>query len=381
MSHDAPPDLPLDAATAPAWDDDPRWSSPWALDGDTRCDTCVVGLGGSGLAAVHALLDAGVDVIGLDTADVGAGAAGRNGGLLLAGIAHFHHDAVRRLGHETAHRWYAETLAELDRIFATSPETTRRTGSLRIAADDAEIVDCRAHLAALRRDGFPGEWYEGPEGVGLLLPSDGTMQPLARVRRLAREAMARGARLHARTAVYAIRGGRVVTEGGIVHARTVIVAVDGGIERLLPELQPEVRTARLQMCATAPARDVRLARPVYRRFGYDYVQQRDDGALLLGGFRDRCADDEWTHDDRPTAAVQGHLEGWLRAGLGASAPVTHRWGARVAYTESGAPVCRVVRPGVFAIGAYSGTGNVVGALCARRAVSWALGARTPAGYA
>lgn len=368
-------DLPLDRVTAPAWDDDPTWSPPWALDGDAHCDTCVIGLGGSGLVAVHALLDAGVDVIGLDMDDVGAGAAGRNGGLLLAGIAHFHHDAIRLLGHELAHRWYVDTLRELDDVFASMPTLTRRTGSLRIAHDDAEVVDCRHHLAALRRDGFPAEWYEGPEGEGLLLPTDGVMQPLARTRHLARTAIARGARLHARTAVWGIRGGRVVTEGGTVHARTVIVAVDGALERLLPELAPHVRTARLQMCATAPTREITLSRPIYRRFGWDYVQQRDDGSLLLGGFRDACLDDEWTHDATPTAAVQGHLEGWLRAGLGVSAPVTHRWAARVAYTHNGAPICRVVRPGVFAIGAYSGTGNIVGALCARRAVAWAIGAR------
>ncbi len=367
-------DLPLDAATRPAWDDDPTWLPPRPLDDDLACDTCVVGLGGSGLTAIHALLDAGVDVVGVDMADVGGGAAGRNGGLLLAGIAHFHHDAVERLGHETAARWYAETLEEIDRIMAAHPALARRTGSLRIAVDDAERVDCRRQLAALRRDGFPAEWYEGPEGEGLLVPSDGVMQPLARVRAMAREAIGRGARLFARTRVDAIRSGRVATPWATIHARTVIVAVDGALERLLPELADEVRTARLQMCATAPTRAGVLRRPVYRRWGWDYAQQRPDGALLLGGFRDAALEEEWTHDDAPTAVIQGCLERWLRVDLGVSAPVTHRWGARVAYTPNGAPICRMVRPGVFAIGAYSGTGNVVGALCARRAVRWALGA-------
>ena len=369
-------DLPLDAVTRPAWDDDPTWIAPRALDDDFACDTCVIGLGGSGLVAIHALLGAGGDVVSLDMADVGGDAAGRNGGLLLAGIADFHHDAVRRLGHETAARWYGETLEELERILDAHPSLARRTGSLRIAADDAEIIDCRQQFAALRRDGFPAEWYEGPEGVGLLFPTDGVVQPLARVRALAREAIARGARLHARTRVDAIRGGRVVTPWATIHARTVIVAVDGALERLLPELAADVRTARLQMCATAPAPSVALPRPVYRRWGYDYVQQRADGALLLGGFRDVALDEEWTCDDTPTAVIQGRLEQWLRADLGTSAPVTHRWAARVAYTTTGAPVCRMVRPGVFAIGAYSGTGNVVGAICARRAVRWALGARS-----
>jgi glycine/D-amino acid oxidase-like deaminating enzyme len=37
----------------------------------------------------------------------------------------------------------------------------------------------------------------------------------------------------------------------------------------------------------------------------------------------------------------------------------------VGYTESGMPVMEEVRPGVWAIGGYSGTGNVVGAIAGR----------------
>lgn len=37
-------------------------------------------------------------MIGIDAEDVGAGAAGRNGGFLLAGLAEFYHDAVKKFG-------------------------------------------------------------------------------------------------------------------------------------------------------------------------------------------------------------------------------------------------------------------------------------------
>jgi gamma-glutamylputrescine oxidase len=39
-------------------------------------------------------------------------------------------------------------------------------------------------------------------------------------------------------------------------------------------------------------------------------------------------------------------------------------------------VLEEVGPGVIATGAYSGTGNVMGALCGRAAARWSLGART-----
>lgn len=332
----------------------------------------MVGLGGSGLVAVRALREAGVRVIGIDAADVGAGAAGRNGGLLLAGIADFHHDAVRLLGHEIAVAWYRRTLHELDAVFAAFPQCTRRTGSLRIAASDAELDDCRAQLAQLQLDGFPAEWYAGPEGEGLLVPTDGVMQPLTRVRAMAREAMRAGAMLHSCTRALDITNTSVRTDQGVITCDRVIVAVDGRLESLLPELAPRVRTARLQMLATAPCADVHFPRPVYWRDGFEYWQQLPDGAIVLGGFRDTGIDAEWTHDSMPSATIQQRLDEFLRHRLRVRSPVTHRWAASVSYTESGAPICEEVRDGVFVIGAYSGTGNVVGALCARDAAEWAI---------
>ncbi len=355
----------------PVWDTEPSWQSPSPLSGDTSCDVCVVGLGGSGLVAVRELQASGLDVIGIDAADVGAGAAGRNGGFLLAGIADFHHDAVRFLGPEVAVGLYRRTLAELDAIFSEFPECTRRTGSLRIASSVEELADCRLQFEQMRRDELPVEWYSGPEGDGLLVPSDGVMHPLTRVRAMARRAIADGARLFSGTMATDVSGTCVQTNRGAISCRRVIVAVDGRLEVLLPELAPRVRTARLQMLATAPARDVSIARPVYWRFGYEYWQQLADGSVAVGGFRDMEAEAEWTFDATPTPAIQQRLDLFVREHIGTAAPVTHRWAASVSYSESGAPICEEVRRGVFAIGAYSGTGNVVGALCARDAAAWA----------
>ena len=74
--------------------------------------------------------------------------------------------------------------------------------------------------------------------------------------------------------------------------------------------------------------------------------------------------------DVPTDTIQSRIERFLREHIGTAAPITHRWAASVAYTDNGAPICEEVREGVFAIGAYSGTGNIVGALCARDAADW-----------
>ncbi len=104
---------------------------------------CVVGLGGSGLTAVSELTAMGFKVIGIDGKDVGGGAAGKNGGFLLAGLPEFYHDAVKKFGHDFALTRYKKTLDELDQVFRAFPSCTRRTGSLRIASDAEELLDCR----------------------------------------------------------------------------------------------------------------------------------------------------------------------------------------------------------------------------------------------
>ncbi|MBL9219781.1 MAG: FAD-binding oxidoreductase [Opitutaceae bacterium] len=356
----------------PIWEDR-DWRPLPRLEGPARADVCVIGLGGSGLAAMEELGALGVSAVGLEAGAVGAGAAGRNGGFVLAGLARFFNETVVQFGEAAASALYRLTTREIQRQAAEMPEVIRLTGSLRLAADAAERADCQKHLAALRYCGFAAEPYAGPEGDGILLPADGVMQPLHRVRALARKLRQRDALLYENSPVRKIVPGSVVTDRGTVFCDTVIVAVDGRLEEILPELRPRVRTARLQMLATAPAPEVSFPRPVYWRHGYEYWQQLPDQSVALGGFRDHGGDAEWTHAAEPTEKIQALLERFLRENLKVRAPVTHRWAASVAYTADGLPVLEQVRDKTWAVGAYSGTGNIVGALSARAAARLACG--------
>lgn len=369
----------LSRVNQPLWDDAPWTPSP-PLAGTVRVDVAVVGLGGSGLAALEELAARGLVAVGLDAGPVGGGAAGRNGGFVLAGLAKFHHATVAQLGRELAAALHQATAAEIRRQAAEAPALFRLDGSLRLAAAAAELDDCRAHLAALRADGLAAEWYRGPEGEGLLLPDDGAFQPLARVRSVARDLRRRGIRLFEYSPARVIDGRRVETVAGTVACDRVVVAVDGRLESLFPaELAGRVRSARLQMLGTAPAPEVRFPRPVYWRHGYDYWQQLPGGEVVLGGFRDRAGDEEWTGSAEPTPRIQGLLEDFLRGPLGVRAPITHRWAASVGYTPDGLPLLEQVRPGVWITGGYNGTGNIVGALGGRAAAARAVGADTPWG--
>jgi len=360
----------------PRWDDHDDLPLP-SLDGDATAEVCVVGLGGTGLSCIREALDLGAaSVIGIDAVGVAAGAAGRNGGLLLSGTAEYHHDLVRSVGRERAVAITRMTNEQIRRIADEVPEAVRFTGSLRIAASPEELEDCAAQRAQMVADGFACESYAGPEGRGILIPGDAVMHPIRRCRTLAARAMARGARLFGRTRATGIAPGAVRTEHGTIRARHVIVCVDGRLELLVPELAGEVRTARLQMLATAPAPEVSFPHPVSLRFGYDYWQQLPDGCVLFGGGRDKAIDAEWTAISTPSEVVQEYLTHTLRTTLGVHAPITHRWGAAVAYTENHRPLFRDLGDGLQVMGGYCGTGNVVGALLGRAAAQRAFTGRS-----
>lgn len=357
-----------DDAGDPSWRIDPAAAFRGsAMGGDMHADLCVVGLGGTGLAAVETGLEHDLDVVGLDAAEVAGAAAGRNGGLLLAGMAAFHHDAVRRHGRERATAWYRATMDERDRLASSDPTIMVQSGSLRVADSAEEARDLDAMLAAMRADDLPVERATHDMGPALAFPGDAACNPWLRCQRLARRLHDAGARLVVNTPATAVAPGTVTTPCGTVRAGQIVVAVDGGLARLVPSVAGRVRPVRLQMVGTSITSRV-VAQPVYRRWGLDYWQQLPDGRIALGGGRDRGGTDEDTDLAVPSEPVQA----WLTDLAGVVAPdasVTHRWAAIVGFTEEGVPVCEQVGDGVWALGGYSGTGNVVGPLLAREVVA------------
>ena len=346
------------------------------LTSNLEADLVVVGLGGSGLTALLHAAQRGLNVIGIDSDRIAAGAAGRNGGLLLAGIADFHHNVRKDLGVDRATALYKHTLDEMDRIEATTPEAVSRIGALRIGElnpgeDSEELIDTYAHRDALLADGFPVEDYEGEQGIGILIPSDGTFHPAKRAVLLAKLAQAAGAQVFTHSPAIKIESGLVTTEHGSIKAKHIVVAVDGNLGKALPAIADQVQPTRLQMISTAPETKIKMQYAVYVRQGWDYWQQLPDGRIAIGGGRDLALEQEATDVVEPTQIMRDYLERKLED-LGVTAPVEHHWAAIVSYTNTGLPMVKEVQPGVWAVGAYCGTGNVVGTLLARSAVDHCL---------
>ncbi len=369
-------DLDRHPATVTIWGND-RTVTFAPINGNVTADLCVVGLGASGLCAVIEALRLGRTVVGLDAGAIVSGAAGRNGGILRAGLARFHHEAVAAFGRERAATLYRLTASEIDRVETETPDAMWRAGWLRIAADDAEWADCEAQAAAMRADNVEVHIRDTPFGRGVFVPHDASVHPVARGHALAARATAAGARLFEHSPATAISPGDVRTPGGRVRCAAVVIAVDGGLEELVPTLRSHVRTARLQMLATESDPTVQIACPMSLHYGFDYCQQLRDGSIALGGGRHRSFDTEWNAPAVPSHAVQSYLDTLLRGRIGSRARVTHRWAARVAYTRSGLPVLTEVADGVWATGGYNGTGNLMGALCGRAAAQFAAGSPSP----
>jgi len=349
---------------------EPIWSPPGARTtpgGDElprRAGVVVVGGGITGVALLHWLSRRGVDALLLERDHLAAGASGRNAGFLLMGVAANYATAVHTYGREVAREvWHftAENHALLAEIL-DGRAGYARPGSMTLAANRDEAALLRESEALLREDGLPGRWIDGDEAPplgGLLNQDDGELDPAQAVGAIA-EGCGDTTAVRTGVAVEELESGdggvRVHTAGGgEIEAGTVLLATNA----YTPELAATVRIAavRAQMLATAPSPHRVADRPTYSNFGYRYWRQRDDGRVLLGGWRNIAVEEEVGTEATPTARVQEHLDGHLRE-MGVSAPVTHRWAGIMGFTADELPLAGAVEgmPHVYVCGGYTGHG-------------------------
>jgi gamma-glutamylputrescine oxidase len=175
--------------TRPLWLDEPAPAvATRAVD---RVDVAVIGAGITGCAAALALARGGLSVRVHDSRGIAEGASGRNGGFALRGGAARYDVARQTYGADRTAELWRRTEAALDRLQFLAGDAFRRTGSLRLAADDEERDPIRAEFEALHEDGFAAEWHDKlphlrPEFRGAIFhPADGSLQPARFVRNFA----------------------------------------------------------------------------------------------------------------------------------------------------------------------------------------------------
>ena len=341
---------------------------------DGPVDVAVVGGGVTGCASALALAEAGLRVRLYEARQIASGASGRNGGFALRGGAMPYDRARELLGADRAQALWELTHRALLRLADLAGDAFRHTGSLRLAADDAERRELEAEYAALRDDGFAAEWRESPLPrfpAATFHPPDGSLQPARWVRRLAARAVAAGAEIweHARVASL-----------DDLDAEHVVVATDGYTQGVVPLLDEVVRPTRGQVLVTEPLPELVYACPHYARHGYDYWQQLPDRRLVIGGRRDVTLETEFTAEETTTDVVQRAIEEHATELLGRPPRVTHRWAGIWGTTADALPLVGELpaqsrRAWVSA--GYSGHGNVLGLACGELVAQAILGERAP----
>ena len=301
-----------------------------------KADVLIVGGGIAGNSLLWHLARLRIDAVLVEREHIAWGASGRNAGFLLAGVASSYAEAVSTYGREKAREVWEITNENHDRMLEAARGQNvghRRLGSAILPASEEERALLVESAQLLSEDGFSARW----DGMRLVNPRDGEINPAAMVAALARQAAEGAIRegvavesLTARAHDVVVTAGEAECEAGVV-----ILATNGYTSQLLPDVS--IQPTRAQMLATAPDRRQLVDMPVYSHFGYRYWRQLRTGEVLIGGWRDTTLETEKTFDAEPTREVQEHLDRAVRE-LGASGEVTHRWAGTMGFTESGLPL-------------------------------------------
>ena len=371
----------------------PSTPAPAPLLEALRADVAIVGAGYTGCSAALHLASAGVRAVVVEAAYVGFGGAGRNVGLVNAGLWVMP-DAVPAAIGEVRGERLLEQLGEAPALvfdliarhdIACEAE---RTGTLHCAVGRAGRDNLAERARQWARRGVTVSLVDGAEAARLtgsaafpavlLDPRAGTIQPLAYVRGLAAAAIGHGARIYVRSPAVAYErageGWRIETPGGSVIAPQIIVATDAysnGPWRALAREQVPLPYFNL---ATAPLpADVRAhilperqgawdTRSILSSFRLDATGRLvfgSVGALRGGGVRVHTA---WAR--RELARLFPQLKGIA---------FEHGWYGTIGMTADALPRLHALDSGIVSISGYNGRGIAPGTSFGRDLARLALG--------
>jgi gamma-glutamylputrescine oxidase len=280
------------------------------LEASMTADVCIVGGGYTGLSAAIELAEAGMSVVLLESYRVGAGASGRNGGVLGSGQRKDQDVLEEWLGEDDARRMWqiacdANQLVR-DRIARFNIDCHLKDGELTVAHraryeselwDYAEHLEKRyhyPHLTAVSRDEVREMLGIDSYFGGYVDRQAGHIHPLNLAIGLARAADESGAMIFEHSAATAYKqvpeGVIVNTDAGEVRARYLIIACNGyldGFEKIVDRYQMPINNFVL---ATEPLGSD-LARSINRddlavvdtRFVVNYFHNSPDHRLIFGG--------------------------------------------------------------------------------------------------
>lgn len=215
------------------------------VQGSIKADVAIIGGGFTGISAALHLAQAGVQPVVVEAVEIGFGGAGRNVGLVNAGMWVMPDALPGILGPVFGERLLTLLGNGPEQVFRLIEQhgiacEAVRTGTLHCAVGQAGLVEIHQRAEQWQRRGAPVQALGAADAArlvgsaaytgALLDKRAGTVQPLAYVRGLAKAAQAAGAVLHTGSPVNGAErvGNRwcLSTPQGHVFADWVIVATD-----------------------------------------------------------------------------------------------------------------------------------------------------------
>jgi glycine/D-amino acid oxidase-like deaminating enzyme len=354
----------------------PAPPSTTKLQGAASADVVVIGGGYTGLSTALHLAEAGTSVILLEAREIGFGGAGRNVGLINAGMWVMPDDLPGELGSVHGERLLdllgngPRAVMEIIDRHGIECELERQ-GTLHCAVGTAGRKEIEARAEQWQRRGAPVEILDITETerrIGtrayqgaLLDKRAGTLQPLAYARGLAQAALKAGATLHTSSPVDAYErtanGWRVTTTEGSVDAQWIVVATDAYSEGPFAAVREEQVHLPYFNFATVPLSDnLRKSILAERQGCWDTKE-------VLSSFRmDKAG--------RMVFGSVGALRGsglsihksWARRALKAIFPqigdiaFESEWYGQIGMTTNALPRFHRFAPGVIGFSGYNGRG-------------------------
>lgn len=349
-------------------------SSP--LDRDLTVDLVVVGGGFTGTAAALEAAGRGAAVCLLEADVIGHGGSGRNVGLVNAGLWLPPDTVIAQMG-EAAGRRLIDVLADAPRrVFSLIErdeidcEATRK-GTLHLAHSPSGLKDLEERCRQGNRYGAPLTLIDAAETAqrtgtpvyhgALFDPRAGTIQPFAYCRGLARSARTKGALVHDRSPVTALKRQAdiwvVEANGHQVRARALLMATNAYQLGIETPFKAEFTAMSYCQFATAPMPDA------MRRKILAGGEGCWDTALVMSSFRVDQA-------GRMIVGGVGNTDGlgsavhhaWARRKLKRLFPeigglaFEHAWRGQIAMTADHIPKIVEFGPNAYACFGYSGRG-------------------------
>lgn len=273
-------------------------------------EVVVIGSGFTGLSAARSLAKAGMQVVVLETEEIGAGASARNGGVVHPTLGVSGPNLIKRYGLEHAKDLYNiifESFEFLQKLIeeewidchfnisgafeaAVRPKHLDWIQQRRDVLRDVFDHHTNVVLSDDRYKHIGSDLYVG----GWLDPLGATVHPARLVHGLGEAALRAGAELHPFTqAVDLERDGSkhlIRTSRGNVLAENVLIACNGYIGDLVPGLRRRVIPINIVAAATEPLPLDLADRLIPKRYCFwdtfrlfHYFQRTEDDRMVFGG--------------------------------------------------------------------------------------------------